>query len=450
MKKLRQHTTYIICTLTAVLFSYSFQTKDPSNDVDKKYSIAQLKTDFQSFRDTLQKYHPRLYEFTPKKEFDQTFDSLYANISGEMTGLEFRHFIMPVIAKVHCCHTDLQLSAEINAGFPAISKFPPFKLYYEDNRAFVRYNLSSNTALTPGSEVISINDIPATTLINSFLQRVTLEGIHKTAVYYKMNYPKTTLFFAMPNYYKIENYKIELLSPDKTKKTISVNAISHKEYYDFMADKNYNDKHELKFIDKNTALLKYPLFDYPNDEMRMNYIPNVFKTLKNKKIKNLIIDLRGNFGGPGENSAEFIKYLMKKEFIYYKPDCSGGGYEEYKKLIPLPKNTFTGKIYCLIDGGCLSSTGHFIALIKYHNLGVLIGEESSATFSCNSNGQPFILPNTKLVLFCPNAIYESDVKGFERAKGIPPDYEVKTPLKDLIAGNDVVLKYTLDLINNKK
>ncbi len=446
MIKSRQYIFYLIFALTALIFSYSFKSKSSSNSVDKKYSIVQLKGDFQFFKETLQKNHPRLYEFTSKKELDRTFDSLYANISNEMTGLEFRYLLLPIIAKIHCCHTDLQSSEEINAEFPAIAKLPPFKLYYKDNRAFIRYNFSSNNSLTLGSEVISLNDIPITTITNNYLQRVSLEGIHKTAVYYKLNFYGATLYSGMPNYFKNETYKIELLNSDKTKKVIKVDAISFKDYWAHMADKK-NDKHEFKKLDENTALLKYPSFNYPNDSLRDNFIPNIFKTLKTQKTKNLIIDLRGNSGGPGENSAEFIKYLMKKEFIYYS---TGNGYEEYKKLIPLPKDTFNGKIYCLIDGGCFSSTGHFLSLIKYYNLGILIGDECSSTFSCNSNGTPFILPNTKLVLFCPQGIYETAVKGFERAKGIPPDYEVETPLSDLIAGNDTVLKYTLKLINDKK
>ena len=47
---------------------------------------------------------------------------------------------------------------------------------------------------------------------------------------------------------------------------------------------------------------------------------------------------------------------------------------------------------------CFSSCGHFLSLCTYYNIGVIIGQESAANYTCNSAAKLLELPNSKLVI----------------------------------------------------
>lgn len=89
-------------------------------------------------------------------------------------------------------------------------------------------------------------------------------------------------------------------------------------------------------------------------------------------------------------------------------------------------------------------------MVKYYHLGPIIGEESCASYSCNDNGNPHILPNTQLTLICPESTYSVAISGLKRGRGIMPDYVVKPTISDVISGKDTVLQFALKIIRATK
>jgi hypothetical protein len=430
-----------------VLMTSAFISFDSANyNIEKKYSIKQLQEDFKTFQDTLEKYHPRLYEFTDKPALDKLFDSLYTGINRQMNEIEFRHYLLPVICKIHCSHTGVGGSENFSKKFHDHYKYPPFKLFYEERKAYIIYNFSGNVDLTEGAEVVSLNNVPIKNIIDNFLMTTTLEGIHEIGQYYKMNENQTTLFNGMPDYFKQSTYSIQVKDKSgKVSKTI-VPAINYKQYHKFLNEKSAPRKHTIKFIEStNTAILTFPQFQFPVDSMFQKYIPATFKLLQDKQTKNLILDLRGNGGGPGPVAANLLMHLLKHKFIYYdSTTTTGRGYEEFKRYVDPAPNAFTGNLYCLMDEGCLSSSGHFLSMIKYHKRGILVGGLCTAGYSCNGNGVPYTMPNSKIILYCPNAYWNTKTSGFTRAEGIKPDFEIRPTLSDLINKRDPVLQFALE------
>lgn len=369
-----------------------------------------------------------------------------------MTENDFIYFVTPLITSVHCGHTWIDTSPTWKENFAKNYICPPFKLFYEDRKAYVRLNFSGNKELSPGTEIISINEIPISEIINNYLSRITSEGIHESAQYWIMNYIHTSLFRGYRDYYKTKNYRLKIITAEKKERVIDIQAIKY-ENYEKLIQKNIIDrKYQLTYLKGGSlAYLDFPSFAFPTDIKSESFFSSTFKSLKEKGTKNLIIDLRGNAGGPGEIAGNFLQYLMRDTFTYYNPNRSGKGHTELKKPIAVLDNRYTGNLYFLIDGGCYSTCGHFLSMVKYYNLGELIGEKSSSGFSCNSNGVPYRLPNTEIDFFCSSKIVETNVNGFNRADGISPDYEVKTTFQDVINKKDPVLSYAIKLIaTNKK
>ena len=104
------------------------------------------------------------------------------------------------------------------------------------------------------------------------------------------------------------------------------------------------------------------------------------------------------------------------------------------------KPTFTGPVYILIDGGCLSTTAEFLTEVHIHHRATFIGEESAGCYYGPSSPTVRItLPNTKLGIFIPLLAGYMSVAGnheHDPARGIIPNFPVKYTIADLLAGVD--------------
>jgi len=183
------------------------------------------------------------------------------------------------------------------------------------------------------------------------------------------------------------------------------------------------------------------------------------KTLHEKNIKNLIIDLRYNGGGWDIQGVELYTYLMDKPTRCYQRLHSITDSTEFFKLSDLssedlkqiktelkkeadgtfsvreeksdqlkiqsPKpNRFTGTVYVLGNGAYEGGNGG-----SYLN---------------------FALPHSKFkvgipLLYYNNAVTEPKQKGF----GTKPDHYVPNKSDDLLRGYDTQLEFTLGLIRTK-
>ena len=105
----------------------------------------------------------------------------------------------------------------------------------------------------------------------------------------------------------------------------------------------------------------------------------MFTEVKNKGIKNVAVDLRGNSGGNSLVADEFIRYLDADSFRVTTETMRLGPFftplgpetvenERYTDL------TFTGDVYLLTSAGSFSSAMLFPQYIKDNGLGKLIGE----------------------------------------------------------------------------
>jgi C-terminal processing protease CtpA/Prc len=113
------------------------------------------------------------------------------------------------------------------------------------------------------------------------------------------------------------------------------------------------------------------------------------------------------------------------------------------------KAAFTGTVYILIDGGCLSTTAEFLTLVHFHHRATFIGEESTgAYYGTTGEVAKVILPNTKLGVFIPIAADYMAVGGthdHDAGRGVIPDFPVKHTIADLLAGGDREFELALKL-----
>jgi hypothetical protein len=140
-----------------------------------------------------------------------------------------------------------------------------------------------------------------------------------------------------------------------------------------------------------------------------------------------------------------LKYLAQEPIVYFhnppEPLAETG-----KPLALASNNHFKGRLYTMLDGGEGSTTGHLLALLKFHGLGEFVGVESGATYFCNDASVRFTLKNTRLGLKMARASFAVEVTGMPKNRGILPDYRVEPTSRDLAEKRDTTLEFTRRLI----
>lgn len=419
-----------------------------SYSIDEKYSIQQLQTDYKNIRTILETQHPRPYEFTPKEKFDLFLDSLYLTINHEMTEREFQFVVAQIIAKIHCAHTKLYPSKFLTEHFNDYFEAPSFKLFFSNEKAYLQDNFSSDTTIKLGAEILSINDISIKEITHNFLARIHHEGSNQTFIYNRMNTGMYGLFPGICDYPLIKSYKLEYINPNSSIKNHVILKTMPFDDYEKLIYKDKKQDLEFYIIDSlSTGVLSVSTFKIrgQTDTYFREYMEKTFEELKTKKIKNLIIDFRGNIGGWPINGTALLKYIMKAPFAFF--DTTTHGYAELKELTPLDSNRFTGNLYILADGAGRSCTGMVLSFIKYYNLGLIIGEESCTSPSTNADNEDHVLPYSKLVFVCSRYIYEGPMRNsFIRGRGVMPDFEVNLSIDDILTGQDKHMKTALNMI----
>ncbi len=468
-------------------------------DPAKKFAIKELKEDFQLLRTALEEGHGALYRYTTKEEMDRQFEAALKKLTKPMTEREFYLFLAPVIANINCGHTGLRLSESYRKYLEESPIFLPFKLKFINGKAYMFRNYSQDPDMVMGGEVISINQQPVKTIIEKML-KISPSDAHIQASKYR-RLESTILFGRMYNlvYGKTTKYSLDYRPPGNKKvKTIRVPGKTRQQIlslfaqrYPEAAKETQKPPIELEYKkagDIDIAVLTIRTFgggaykqagiSYPE------FLEKAFNEFQEKNIQNLVIDLRNNGGGSDNYGKLLTAYFMDAPFTYYEslevkqvkhsfwphtdvPDAeqmlaartkkndhgtySAVGHPNLGTQQPL-KPTFKRKVYILINGGSFSASGETTSVIHFHKKAVFVGEECGAGYYGNTSGfMPLLtLPKTKMQIRIPLVKYSMAVSGYDKFRGIIPEYQVGPTIDDVLNDRDTVMEYTLGLIKKQK
>jgi len=435
----------------ALINNPNITPEKPSELFVKTFTAEKYKADLDQMGQTLMNVHPNALKFTSKDTFLKIIADKKNLITQNTTYSQFVWHCSEIISSINCSHTSMASFYPECVMLPDSLVFP-IQIRRINKQIFVidPYNNKDKIALK--DEILSINGIPVNDVIQEIYKHVPSQGYIETT---KDQYFNTWATCIIP--YALgfpENYKVEVKG--RKNPILLTKAENFRAQFSDPYTKSCADNLCLEILnDQKSAVLTIASFNYyPWNNLTefKNFIDKSMAELHQKDIKNLIIDLRFNGGGSQQSSIHLLRYLMPKPFIYYSKvqfDGKKGKIDGENITIPF-ENRYNGKIFFLIDGLGNSTTGHFMSLVKIHNLGTIIGEELGSNQFCSAGQKICRLTYTKVQYYVANNTHETTATSLPDEIGILPDYFVYQKVDDFLNKVDAVKVFAINMISKRK
>ncbi len=456
-----------------------------------------MKQDLAILKAVLVNLHPGIYKFSSKKAFEKEFTALALKADEQMPLTQFYLAVSQFINTIKCGHTfpnPLNLSDTAKKIYLS-NQVIPFYFKIIDNKIIITHHVSDQLLIKDGDEILSINNHSSQNIIRKLLTVSRADGNraqHKRLANISLlpddSYSNTLFDIYFPLFFpeSTKELSVEIRNSKGGKKVYKLPYMSidqRSKSYESKYGKILSDENTLGYatLNASTAYLKFGTFAFWNSDFNWkNYIDSCFTAIQaNKKINNLVIDLRGNEGGSGEMRDYLLSKITGKPLLNERnpincysyltiPDSLLQYLSTWDRRFKLPKNkteyvlndiglyqkknqppplaimpgtnAFSGNTYLLVDAVCSSATFGFAWTFQYNKLGTIIGEPTGGTKK-GLNGQEmffFTMPNAKIEIDIPLVyFYTKDVKD----EGVIPDIIIKPTQQSIYNRTDPVLNY---------
>jgi hypothetical protein len=439
-------------------------------DEHKQYPVAQLQEDFAFLRHKMEANNVNLYLYTSKQTIDSAFDALYAGIDKPMTATDFYFHITAIQPFIKDGHNNLLPSQAMQEYFAANSLYFPLGFTEAEGKLYVTQNLSANDTIQVGDEIVMLDDKKAIDVFNVLVSHQVRDGDNLLyAKYVSQHYFRSYygFLFGFPGV-----YKIQIAKPTGQKINIALTGLKLAEIRQkrqSIANPRYDrvnfDKGISWRVSKtgNYALLN--IRTWSNGILRSDYdqhfkpaIREFIEDLKANEPQHLIIDLRGNQGGEGENGIYLLRHLLDKPFNYFYTVKAYSNSMKLKDAAPMLTKTwypadyvYKGNVYVLTNGGSFSNSAIFANLIQILKRGKTVGCETGGNGVLLSGGAGyFVAPNTGINLLKVTNQMISTNSIINYGGGVKPDIEILPTLQNILNNEDVVLQKLVAMIEKTK
>ena len=473
----------------------------------------EMQRDLRVFIDIRADVNSGLYVYRTKEQVDSIYNWAFDKVKDPMSITDFYKVILQLTDFEGSLHNYTEPGSELMDFIKRQKTFFPYHLaYIEGNMVFDGHH----ETIPPGARILSINGVKDTALMESFYKYFPVDGHSMT---YKLAASVENVFSwrYFMEYGLTEEYVVEFTEPgsELIKKT-TLKAVTIDQYEENLKNKysapvtdlldfKLQPAYSFEMIRPSVGLLNLRWFgmatgiDDPAFKVYSHFIDSVFKVLDQKKIPNLIIDVRNNPGGSDPTFEQPMMYLSDEEFkenlgahIIFDPkfipyeayfwgvstseridsltlalgreflndyfyEFEDGKSLQNDKYNPVyqPKSpAYKGKLYLLINEGVASAASHFASLVKAYARNVtIVGVETMGGYYVHNGHIALVyeLPDSEIktkfsVVF---VVQDAPVRPDQPVgRGIIPDYEVWQRLDDFLANKDTQMEFILKLIEH--
>ncbi len=482
-----------LLTLVCLLLSHLLSAQ-------KQFTAQQLQADFAVLKKSYETLHPGLYKYADKATIDGYFAECQASLNHDQSLTEAYLAIMKLTAQFKCGHSYPNFynqEGDVKALFGKKNCLP-FWFRLVENRMLVTQ--SADAAVPVGTEILTINGVPVSKLINTMLPLVRADGsnngkrlklLELTGQGYEyfdvllpMLFPNPNLTFALT---------MSNLSTGKSSAK-SVNALSHNGRDEQIRKQSGIAKDSIAtfgWLNATTALMTInSLANWDNSFKFGKFYDRAVTEFNQKKGQNLVIDIRKCEGGDLWSAKQLIRHLITEPIVineqqdswaYVSIDSSLSQYIDnqwayqwrYRNaddFVQLPsglyrgrkdgkgqrldpsENHLTAQVFLLTSAVNSSAAWQFASVMREHKLATLVGQETGGNQKGITAGALFfmVLPNTKIEVDVPLIGMDYAEAAKHPDAGIAPDVYVKPTVKAMLSGADQELAEVNQLIARKK
>ena len=433
----------------------------------RKYAPEVLQKDFAVFRSSLEDAHPSLYWYTPKDSMDFYFGVGESKLKDSLTETSFRYVLSYVTSKIRCGHTSVRASSgAVNFSGTQGLSFPLYVKAWPDT-VIVTANLNRKDSLvTRGVLLKSIDGQPINQIVDSMFSYLSADGYNTTHKYQTLSNGGTFRSLYAVIFGLKPRIPVEFIDTLGTLRTATLSLYNPRADTPRVArqapklSRSERKRLELESLRSlridtvlNTAFMEVNTFT-KGAKLR-SFFRRSFKEIKNKKIANLVIDLRGNGGGSVVLSNLLTKYIAKEPFVIAdslyalhrtsalaryrntrffnwlflqfltkrkKDGTYHFGLYEGKKFKPKNSHHFNGTTYIVTGGNTFSAASLVAKTLREQDDVIIVGEETGGGAYGNTAWliPDITLPNTGVRIRLPLFRLVIDGKA-ERGRGVQPE-----------------------------
>jgi hypothetical protein len=442
----------------------------------QNYTRAELTTDINFLQTQLFEKHSGLDTYASLEEINITLNQMKATLPDSMSAIQFYGHISPILSTIKDGHTMLLPPSVYLEKSNTDSLFLPLRMFNSGDKLYVELNYLPEDKIPNGSEIISINGVPAAVILNTMLNGMMRDGHNDAYARWALNWWFAEYFSYW--YDHPAKYQIQFINPEGVLQNVIIDGATKEAYNEYRAKRYPNRSFTRTYDHKPGTAVVFTLDtihsiaimkikDWDEAILKNTYHQKIRKTIDSCfdsiflfHIQHLVIDIRDNQGGSLVNSKHVLSYLLNTSFDlvdnYYKVSnpALDAGNSRYKKTSgensksnKIRKEIYTGKVYVLTNGGSFSNSGLFASTLKRNNRALFIGEETGGSiYSLNANTKSLTLPNTQIQFELTTKRFAINESIPNAGRGLIPDYVVHPTITNLVEGRDVILEKALDVI----
>ena len=424
-----------------------------NKDFSRILSPEQQRSDLTHFISTLEESHPNLYAFIEKEVFMESFDRVMEHCGESRPVKEFSRLVNELGASFKEGHTGGAFHREFFT-YAAFGGIFPFAVERAGDSMIITGNFSE-ADIPAGTRIVDINSVAVSRMLADLEK---YQGFERAEMFNMM----VARYFGYYLWYGFDIVEpfimtLELPTGEVVKVAVSggleevmnqvLSGTKAKNDYEFHVD----EVHRVGILDF------YSCNDLGSFETLMQA---ALKEMKEKNIKDFIVDIRDNSGGNSKlcdylfecvcarpyttylRVETKISNLAKMTYDWYEDDEKGALLvSDFKPENPgIVENRFSGNVYTLVGPYTFSSAADLAALFKDNSVGILVGEETGGLATSYGDTLRFRLPESHVPV---RVSYKRFVRpnGKDTGRGVIPHIKVNStvtggidPAKDRVLG----------------
>ncbi len=461
---------------------------------------ADLRADVGILRRAYTALHPGLLRYNTPAQIDSAFTALDGFFRQDRSLGDAYLAFSVLAARIKCGHTYANFYNQSEAIAGALLNTPgvPFYFRWLDRRMIVTRSFTPDTRLRPGAEVLSLNGVPVSRILDTLMTVARADGNNdaKRVAWLQIEgndryeafdvfWP---LFFPAPASEVTLRLRAEPGGPVETLTVPRLRAEARQPSQATSVTGSNEPAWEYRPQEERVGYLRMTTWALYNSQWNWRvFLREMFARLAADSATDLVIDLRGNEGGvdvgeviishliaaPIERQGvvrmvryrrvpeDLVPYLdtwdptfkdwgpaaidSTERFFRIRrgPDDDPGG-----TIAPVGPR-FAGRVWVLVGATNSSATFEFARQVRQHRLGTLVGQPTGGNLRGINGGAFFFLrlPRTGLELDLP-LIGQFPVADQPDA-GVVPDLLVSPTAEDIARGRDVELEAVLARIRRR-